>query len=84
MVLSELQGNGIRNLTPFMADHGYKKFSSDHYVFIKMLSNVDFIILLFYINDMLLFYINDMSILEILHKKIQKHEGVSIPITTNL
>lgn len=76
MVLSELQGNGIRNLTPFMADHGYKKFSSDHYVFIKMLSNVDFIILLFYIND--------MSILEILHKKIQKHEGVSIPITTNL
>lgn len=76
MVLSKLQGNGTRNLTPFMADHGYKKFSSDHYVFIKMLSNVDFIILLFYIND--------MSILEILHKKIQKHEGVSIPITTNL
>ena len=37
-----------------MMDRGYNKIIFDHYVFIKKLSDEDFIALLFYVDDMLI------------------------------
>ena len=38
----------------FMVEHGYDRTASDHYVFVKKLSNGEFIILLLYVDDMLI------------------------------
>jgi len=37
-----------------MCEHGYKKTTSDHCVFVKKFANNDFIILLLYVDDMLI------------------------------
>ena len=37
-----------------MCEHGYKKTTSNHCVFVKRFANNDFIILLLYVDDMLI------------------------------
>jgi len=37
-----------------MCEHGYKKTTSDHCVFVERFANNDFIILLLYVDDMFL------------------------------
>lgn len=50
----------------FMAEHGYHRCYSDHYVYFKRLDNGSYIILLLYVDDMLVAssnmeHINDLK-----------------------
>ena len=54
-----------------MGEHGYKKTSFDHYVFVQKFSDDDFIILLLYVDDMLIVGKNSSRI-EKLKKQLSK------------
>ncbi|PKI75267.1 hypothetical protein CRG98_004307 [Punica granatum] len=60
-----------RMFDSFMLNHGYKRTTSDHCVFVKQFSDGDFIILLLYVDDMLLIG-HDMSKIAELKKELSK------------
>jgi len=54
-----------------MCEHGYKKTTSDHCVFVKRFANNDFIILLLYVDDMLIVG-KDISMINSLKKQLSE------------
>ena len=54
-----------------MGKQGYKKTTSDHYVFVQNFSDDDFVILLFYVDDLLIVGRN-VSRIDKLKKQLRK------------